>query len=117
MVFLCLLHSIIMKAANADAVYSNSGFEQTKCSISQAHCCTYDIFDNYHLHSSAMPCEMGHVDISNVPAAKSCYRFAARLRDHKSSSRAANYDSPQFSLYSLSDPVSYYVFGLRKIIV
>ena len=113
-VLLLLLHSVTMKAVNVaelpvDAV-------QEECFLSQARSVRH-VVERFYIYYCDMPCELSHADVSHIPTDKSVTRHFTRFREH----RAMNDHSSDYllhsTIYSLSDPVSYYVFGLRKIII
>lgn len=105
-----LLHSVTMKAVEFVDVPTET--VQEECFLSQAHPMSHAF-----IYYSNMPCEMGHVDMSHIPTDKSFIRHFTRFREHKAMNDSF-FDYLLHPLtYSSSDPVSYYVFGLRKIIV
>lgn len=109
-----LLHSMTMKAV--EFVDLSTEAVQEECFLSPVHPLQHT-FSRFYIHYSHMPCEMGHVDMSHVPTDKSFIRHFTRFRERK----AMNDSFFDYLLHPLtfssSDPVSYYVFGLRKIIV
>lgn len=109
-----LLHSVTMKAVAF--VDLSTEAVQEECFLSQAHPMQH-AFNRFYIYYSNMPCEMGHVDMSHIPTDKSFIRHFTRFREHKAMNDSF-FDYLVHPLtYSSSDPVSYYVFGLRKIIV
>ena len=104
-----LLHSVTMKAANTSYIIEDP--DQEECFISQATPASRNILERFHFYCTIMPCEMGHADISHVPTDKSFIR--PEMIFHKYRMR----NNP-FSVHSnQSDPLTYYVYGLRKIII
>lgn len=65
---------------------------------------------------SAQSCDMSHVVIAHVPTDKSVQLLITYFREHKSS------QSPPYT-YSFhvpkyfSDPITHYIYGLRKIVI
>lgn len=110
-----LLHSVATRAV--DVVELSIEPVQEECFLSQASSVYNDAFEPFHIYYSDMPCEMGHTDISHVPTDKSFVKHFFRFREYKTITHYFPDHRLQLSIYSLSDPVSYYVFGLRKIIV
>lgn len=111
-----LLHLVTVRAAEATVWASAEGFQEEECSVSQAHP-VHNAFQRFYIYYSEMPCEMSHAEVSYIPADKSCVRFFSHFREHKAMNTPFFASSLHSSIYSLSDPVSYYVFGLKKIIV
>lgn len=109
-----LLHSVTMKAVELADVPTEAA--QEECFLSQAYP-MHHAFDRFYMYYSSMPCEMGSVDLSHIPTDKTFIRHFTRFREHK----AMNDSFSDYLLhpltYSLFDPVSYYVFGLHKILV
>lgn len=109
-----LLHSVTMKAV--DAAKLSTETVQQECFLSQADSISH-AFERFYIYYSNMPCEMGHADVSHIPADKSFIIHFSRFREHKALNDFFSDYLVHPSIYSLSDPVSYYVFGLRKIII
>lgn len=113
-VLMLLLHSVTMKAVNIAELPTEA--VQEECFLSQARS-AHHLFERFYIYYSNMPCELSHADVSHIPTDKSVVRHFARFRAYK----AMNHSFTDFllhsTIYSLSDPVSYYVFGLRKIII
>lgn len=86
------------------------------CVVSQAHS-KHSVLDHFHYFASVMPGEMGNADLSHIPTDKSFLRLISRFFEH----RMMNPQQTDAYLHSyidcFSDPVQYYVYGLRKIVV
>lgn len=66
----------------------------------------------YHL-----PCRMGHADISHVPTDKSFIRPETVFHKYRMRNNPLSDHSIYSHTYNPSDPLTYYVYGLRKIII
>lgn len=110
-----LLHSMTMKAAET-LVFASADLVQEECLLTQAHPAP-SAFQRFYIHYSDMPCEMSHADVSHIPTDKSFIRFVLYFRRLKARSDHFSDYLLHTSIQTSSDPVSYYVFGLRKIIV
>lgn len=111
-----LLHSMVAKAAVLSCTMAE--FNQEECFISQSHpATTRNVFERFYLFCSSMPCEMGHADVSHIPTDKFLLHLVACFREHKDHHTSPSASSLLLNIHSLSDPVTYYVYGLRKIII
>ena len=91
-----LLHSVTMKAANTSYIIEDP--DQDECFISQAAPANRNILERFHFYCTIMPCEtvFHKYRMRNNP-----------LSDHSIYSHT----------YNPLDPLTYYVYGLRKIII
>lgn len=109
-----LLHLATMKAVNVVDLPDEA--VQEECFLSQDSSVHYT-FERFYIYYSDMPCELSHGDVSHIPTDKSVVRHFARFREHRAMNGFFSDYLLHSTIYSLSDPVSYYVFGLRKIII
>lgn len=69
----------------------------------------------YNLYTT-QTCDMSHTDVAHVPTDKSMFLLIAYFCDHY------KHQSPLYPVSSHSptyyyDPISYYIYGLRKIVI
>ena len=69
----------------------------------------------YNLYTT-QTCDMSHTDVAHVPTDKSMFLLIAYFCDHY------KHQSPPYPVSSHSptyyyDPISYYIYGLRKIVI
>ena len=110
-----LLHSVTMKAANTSYIIEDP--DQDECFISQAAPANRNILERFHFYCTIMPCEMGHADISHVPTDKSFIRPETVFHKYRMRNNPLSDHSIYSHTYNPLDPLTYYVYGLRKIII
>lgn len=113
-----LLHLITMKVADISCFPAD--FEaQDECFISQASYSpsSDNPYGHFHFYCTTMPCEMGHADISHVPTDKSFLRSETCIRKYMLRKSLSSDISIHIDTHRLFDPLTYYVYGLRKIII
>lgn len=109
-----LMYGCAMQAADIPCTPVNHA---TRCILSQAPTTQQQVIRNIFNHLSSVSLYMDNVDCTKVPANKSilllmnCFRMCWR---DDSLTLGALAHSPY---YLVPDPLSYYVFGLRKIII
>ena len=99
-----LLHSVTMKAANTSYIIEDPDQDR-------------NILERFHFYCTIMPCEMGHADISHVPTDKSFIRPETVFHKYRMRNNPLSDHSIYSHTYNPSDPLTYYVYGLRKIII
>lgn len=111
-----LLHSLTMKAA--DVVYAADASQQ-ECFISQAGGGNTQITHrHFHLFGISLPCEIGHTDLSHISTTdKSFYRTETYFRKYMLRKSLSSDVLLHINRHRLSDPLTYYVYELRKIII
>ena len=91
--------------------------DSERCFLSQAPTSHQQNIRNIYNHFSSMPLYMDNVDSTQVPGNKSVLLLLNYFRMCWLSDSSIG-DSPlHTSFYPVPDPLSYYVFGLRKIII
>lgn len=113
-----LLHVITMKVAEISYLPADEAV-QDECFISQASYSSSsgNAYGHFHFYCTTMPCEMGHADISHVPTDKSFLRSETCFRKYMLRKSLSSDISTRIDRHSLFDPLTYYVYGLRKIII
>lgn len=114
--FTLLLHSLTMKAA--DVIYAEDASQQ-ECFISQAQVgATHEAHKHFHIFGISTPCEIGHADISHISTTdKSLHRPETHFRKYMLRKSPLSDVLLHINKHSLSDPLTYYVYELRKIII
>ena len=115
LVLALLIHCATNGAVEDMCKVSSPTYRQEKCYVSQ-DCPVHNALERlYHLYST-QSCDMNHTDIAHVPADKSILLLITYFCEHY------KFQSPPLSssLHSSEyfyDPISYYIYGLRKIVV
>lgn len=114
--FTILLHSLTMKAA--DVVYTEDATQQ-ECFISQAKVGSTQMpHEHFHIFGISTPCEIGHADISHISTTdKSFHRTETCFRKYMLRKSLLSDVLLPINKHSLSDPLTYYIYELRKIII
>ena len=114
-----LLHSVTMKAANTSYIIEDP--DQDECFISQAAPANRNILWGKVFTAIILPIFresiMGHADISHVPTDKSFIRPETVFHKYRMRNNPLSDHSIYSHTYNPSDPLTYYVYGLRKIII
>ncbi|WP_321333037.1 hypothetical protein [uncultured Bacteroides sp.] len=111
-VFAVMLHSVIMKASD---ILSATPY-RSECYLSQGQTNRQAIERFYHYYAE-LSCETIYSDICYSSICKYKTHLLGSFREHQSTSPQPYYTSPQSLFYDFSTPATYYIFGLRKIIV
>lgn len=110
-----MLHTTMMGAMKVSEALYTAPQSDSGCSISQKQTFNLSLqwFCNYY---AELACEVAHLDFSYTPTSKSYHRLIGSFRTYN----AIHLASFSVTFHPLShrsmDPVSYYVFGMRKII-
>ncbi|KDS21733.1 hypothetical protein M089_0419 [Bacteroides ovatus str. 3725 D9 iii] len=94
---------------------SSPTYRQEKCYVSQDRPIQDALERLYNLYTT-QTCDMSHTDVAHVPTDKSMFLLIAYFCDHY------KHQSPLYPVSSHSptyyyDPISYYIYGLRKIVI
>ena len=110
-----LIYSVVNQTMENKRKEISPVYRQEKCLVS-----TNDPAQNalaHFLHSFfTQSCDMSHKDMVYVPADKSIPLHTNFSRQHKSFRNIPDYSSYHIPKF-LSDPITYYIYGLRKIII
>lgn len=111
-----LLHLITMQVAGLSYTPAdNAGKDE--CFISQAYSPCHDAYRHFHFYHTTIACEMGHTDLSHVPTDKNFLRPEVTFRKYMLRKSLISDISIHVNIHSLFDPLAYYVYGLRKIVI
>ncbi len=94
---------------------SSPTYRQEKCFLSQDHPIQYALELLYNLYAT-QSCDMSHTDVAQVPTDKSMFSLIAYFCDHYKHQSPPYPVSSHYPTYYY-DPISYYIYGLRKIVV
>lgn len=109
-----LLHSLTMEAM--DCTYSTTTVRQDQETLSQEHPSQRAIECLYHFYST-QTCDMSHTaDVSHIPTDRTFSKLIACFREHRSNKATSFTYLPHLSGH-YSDPITYYIYGLRKIVI
>ena len=90
-------------------------YRHEKCYVSQDHP-VHNALERLYNFYSTQSCDMSHTEIANVPADKSMLLLIAYFCEHYRLQSPPDSASPRTPTY-FYDPISYYIYGLRKIVV
>ena len=115
LVLALLIHCATDGAMENNSKASSPTYRQEKCYVSQDRPVHNALERLYHLYST-QSCDMNHTDVAHVPTDKSMFLLIAYFCDHY------KHQSPPYPVSSHSptyyyDPISYYIYGLRKIVI
>ena len=94
---------------------SSPTYRQEKCYVSQDRPIQDALERLYNLYTT-QTCDMSHTDVAHVPTDKSMFLLIAYFCAHY------KHQGPPYPVSSHSptyyyDPISYYIYGLRKIVI
>lgn len=118
--FLIALIGILLcnSAAQATGISCTSADRDAEhCILSQAPTTHQQFIRNLYYHLSAVSLYMDSVDSTQVPGNKSVLLLLNYFRMHWLADSPACSSLLHTSFHPVPDPHSYYVFGLRKIII
>jgi len=115
LVLALLIHCVTDGTMEDMCKVSSPTYRQEKCYVSQDHPIHNAIERLYHLYAT-QSCDMSHTDITHVPANKSILLPVAYFGEHHNSPKPPHSSSshPPTCYY---DSISYYIYGLRKIVI
>ena len=91
--------------------------DSERCFLSQAPTSHQQNIRNICNHFSSMPLYMDNVDSTQVPGNKSFFILLNYFRMYWLADSPSSNPLLHSAFYPVPDPLSYYVFGLRKIII
>ena len=115
LVLALLIHCVTNGTMEDICKVTSPTYRQEKCYVSQDRPIHNAIERLYNLYST-QSCDMSHTDVAHVPTDKSMLLLIAYFCEHY------KLQSPpySFSLHTpnyLYDPVTHYIYGLRKIVI
>lgn len=119
--FMIVLLGVLLYDGAAQAAGISCTFirnDEERCILSQAPTAhKQDIRSILYDHFSSIPLYMDNVDSTQVPGNKSVLLLLNYFRMYGLSDSSISGSLLHASFYPVPDPLSYYVFGLRKIII
>lgn len=94
---------------------SSPTYRQKICFVSR-DCPIHNALERLYDFYATQSCDMSHTDVTHVPANKSILLPVAYSEEQHHSPKPSHFSSPH-PLTCYYDPISYYIYGLRKIIV
>lgn len=115
MILALLIHCVSNEAMENICKVPSPAYRQERCYVSQDRPIHNALERLYNLYTT-QSCDMSHTDITHAPADKSIQLLVAYFCEHY------KLQSPPYtpSLYTpkyLYDPVTHYIYGLRKIVI
>ena len=120
--FMIILLGVLLYDGAAQAAGISCTFirnDEERCILSQAPTTTHkqDIRSILYDHFSSIPLYMDNVDSTQVPGNKSFFILLNYFRMYWLADSPSSNPLLHSAFYPVPDPLSYYVFGLRKIII
>lgn len=115
LVLALLIHCATNGAMEDMCKVSSPTYRQEKCYMSQ-DCPIQNALERLYNLYATQSCDMSHTDVTHVPTNKSVLLPVAFSGEHHNSQRPYHSSSshPPTCYY---DPISYYIYGLRKIVI
>lgn len=115
LVLALLIHSVANEKVENMCKAPYPTYSQEKCYFSQESPVQNALERLFYLYST-QSCDMSHVDVVHIPADKSMLLPITYLREHRKQA------TPSYSHLShvpnyFYDPITYYIYGLRKIVI
>jgi hypothetical protein len=114
--FAMLLYSPVVKAASIDCVIHQTSFSSGHAYIVPQERNNMPTI-SLHAFFSSILCSIVQVDSVHVPTVKSILLFTTLFKEQAHINSSLWGATLRHFSTCLSDPVAYYIFGLRKIIV
>ena len=115
LVLTLLIHCAINGIIEDMGKVSPPTYRQEKCYVSQDHPFHNALERLYHFYTT-QSCDMSHVDVAHIPADKSILLLIAYFCEHYKFQNPV-YSASLHTFTYLYDPISYYIYGLRKIVI
>ena len=115
LVLALLIHCVANGTMEDICKVTSPTYRQEKCYVSQDRPIHNALERLYNLYAT-QSCDMSHTDITHVPANKSILLPMASSGEHYNF-QSSPHSSPPPSPTYFYDPISYYIYGLRKIVV
>ena len=115
LVLALLIHLVIYQTMENNCKELSPTHCQEKCYVSQNNPiqnALARLYDYYSIQSS----DLSHMDVAPVPVDKSISLFIDYLRGCRNS-QSPPYDRSSQTPEYLPDPISHYIYGLRKIVI
>lgn len=114
LVLTLLIHCTTNGAIENICKVSSPAYRQERCYVSQDRP-VHNALERLYNFYSTQSCDMSHTDVTHVPADKSMLLLIAYFCEHykQSPPDSASLHTPTY----YHDPISYYIYGLRKIVV
>lgn len=115
LVLTLLIHSVTSQAMEDNSREIPSAYCQEECYVSQGSP-MHNALERLYIYYPIQTGDLGHTDPSHVPADKSIQFLLNYFRGYKNPqdySDAHSHPMPRF----LSNPITHYIYGLRKIII
>ena len=115
LVLALLIHVVPNETMEDNCRVAPPTYRQEKCYVSQDHP-VHNALERLYYFYSTQSCDMSHTDVTHVPTNKSVLLPVAFSGEHHNSQRPYHSSSshPPTCYY---DPISYYIYGLRKIVI
>ena len=115
LVLALLIHCATNGAMEDMCKVSSPTYRQEKCYVSQ-DCPIQNALERLYNLYATQSCDMSHADVAHVPTDKSVQLLIAYFREYKSQQNTSQTHSLHIPKY-FYDPITYYIYGLRKIVI
>jgi len=114
--FTVMLHATMMEAMKVSETLYITSQSDSAYFISQEQALKLSIELFYNCYAE-LACEVAHLDFSHILTNKSNHRLIGAFREYKPINSLFFSATFRSLSHNPMDPVTYYVFGLRKIII
>ena len=115
LVLALLIHCATNGAMEDMCKVSSPTYRQEKCYVSQ-NCPIHNALERLYNLYATQSCDMSHTDVTHVPANKSILLPVAFSGEHHNS-QSPYHSSSSHPPTCYYDPISYYIYELRKIVI
>lgn len=115
LVLALLIHIVSNEATGDICRVPSPTYRQGRCCVSQDRPVDNALERLYHFYST-QSCDMSHADIAHIPADKSVQLLVTYFREYKTQQTSPRTHSLHIPDY-LFDPITHYIYGLRKIVI
>lgn len=115
LVLALLIHVVANEAMEDSCKVPSPAYRQERCYVSQDQPVQNALERLYHLYST-QTCDMSHADVAHVPTDKSLLYLITYLHEYRNLQNSSHSHYPHIPKH-FYEPISYYIYGLRKIVV
>ena len=115
LVLALLIHCVTNGTMEDICKVTSPTYRQEKCYVSQ-DCPIQNALERLYNLYATQSCDMSHADVAHVPTDKSVQLLIAYFREYKSQQNTSQTHSLHIPKY-FYDPITYYIYGLRKIVI
>lgn len=115
LVLALLIHVVANETIEESGKVPSPVYRQERCCVSQNHP-IHNALERLYNFYSTQSCDMSHADIPHVPADKSILYLITYIRGYRDLLCSSHSHYPHIPKH-FYEPISYYIYGLRKIVI